>query len=56
MADFNLKVMLTGFGAYFYLLELKRALFFLGFLFLFCLFIPITAIIHYFADRRVCIR
>ena len=52
MADLGLQIMLAGLWAYFYFLDLKRALFLFGFLFLFCLFIPVAPIVHDFTYRR----
>ena len=52
MADLGLQIMLAGLWAHLYFLDLKGALFLFGFLFLFCLFIPVAPIVHDFTYRR----
>ena len=47
--------MFAGLWAYFYFLNLKGALFLLGFLPLFGLFIAVAPVIHDFTYRRICI-
>jgi hypothetical protein len=54
-ANFNFQIMGLCLGADFYFLNLKSGLFFLGLLQFFCLLVFKAAVIHYFADRRVCI-
>ena len=55
-ANFNFQIMCISLGADFDLLYLKSCLLFLGLLQFFCLLVFKTAVIHYLADRRVCIR
>ena len=51
----GLQIMLAGLGPYLYLFELKGRLSFFGLLSLFGQFIFISTIVHYFANRRICI-
>ncbi len=53
VADFGLQIMFAGLRAYFYFLNLKRALFLFCFLFLFGLFIAVAPIIHDLTYRRI---
>jgi hypothetical protein len=55
MADLGLKIMVPGFRSHLDFFHLERRLLLFGFLLLFRLLVFETAVVHYLADRRVCI-